>query len=354
MKDSYLSPIGPGGPSINIVPSTPISGLKDGKGIWEKLAMEAQAAQKSDTPQTSGVGAPSLTDHLESSAEKASRRASHSGNYIQRAPVQLDIATANQALFQMGSAPNTSAYAAKATEEAGRALTAPFLRQRSRSEGQMQNVFSQLDIEAIRQLFGDQGSDDALSMSAHSSGGVSNPSEAPPGVDPKMVMAAGFGTTGNYQYDTSNLRGSGGGSDAGQGEQASQEQQQGMSDAAAFAALVGGQNGEGGQSSYVITGVDANGTTYILTRDGRRLSFDSRMARNLALMNPASPDFQQTTFHDNSTGEDVYMEHPDPHLGVSKGSFRGRSYSRGAGHARGVKSEDYRSRYDSDMFDDGR
>lgn len=169
-----------------------------------------------------------------------------------------------------------------------------------------------------------------------------------------MVMAAGFGTTGNYQYDTSNLRGSGGGSDAGQGEQASQEQQQGMSDAAAFAALVGGQNGEGGQSSYVITGVDANGTTYILTRDGRRLSFDSRMARNLALMNPASPDFQQTTFHDNSTGEDVYMEHPDPHLGVSKGSFRGRSYSRGAGHARGVKSEDYRSRYDSDMFDDGR
>ena len=353
MKDTYLSPIGPGGPSINIVPSTPISGLKDGKGIWEKLAMQAQAAQGSDAAQAAGISAPSLTDHLESSAEKASRRASHSGNYIQRAPVQLDIATANQALYQMGGAPNTAPYAtADPTAEATRALTAPFLRQRSRSEGQMQNLFSQFDIEAIRQLFGDQGSDDAISLSAHSSGGISNPADAPPGVDPKMVMAATFGTTGNYQYDTSNLRGSGG-SDAGQAEQASQDHQ-GMSDAAAFAALVGGQNGEGGKSSYVITGVDPNGTTYILTRDGRRLSFDSRMARNLALMNPASPDFQQTTFHGSITGEDVSMEQPDTHLGVFNGSHRGRSYSRGAGHARAVKSEDYRSRLDIDAFDDGR
>jgi hypothetical protein len=350
MKDSYLSPIGPGGPSINIVPSTPISGLKDGKGIWEKLAMQAQAAQGSDSSQSAGIGAPSLTNHLESSAEKTSRRASHSGNYIQRAPMQLDIATANQALFQMASAPNTAPYAAGAAPDANRALTAPFLRQRSRSEGQMQNLFSQFDIEAIRQLFGDQGSDEALSVSGHSSGGMSNPPDAAPAVDPKMVMAASFGTTGNYQYDTSNLRGSGG-SDAGHGEQASQDAQ-GMSDAAAFAALVGGQNGEGGQSSYVITGVDPNGTTYILTRDGRRLSFDSRMARNLALMNPTSPDFQQTTFHGSITGEDVHMEHPDSHLGVSNGSFRGRPFSRGAGHVRAVKSEDLRTR--DDGFDDGR
>lgn len=350
MKDSYLSPIGPGGPSINIVPSTPISGLKDGKGIWEKLAMQAQAAQGSDSSQSAGISAPSLTNHLESSAEKTSRRASHSGNYIQRAPMQLDIATANQALFQMASAPNTAPYAAGAAPDANRALTAPFLRQRSRSEGQMQNLFSQFDIEAIRQLFGDQGSDEALSVSGHSSGGMSNPPDAAPAVDPKMVMAASFGTTGNYQYDTSNLRGSGG-SDAGHGEQASQDAQ-GMSDAAAFAALVGGQNGEGGQSSYVITGVDPNGTTYILTRDGRRLSFDSRMARNLALMNPTSPDFQQTTFHGSITGEDVHMEHPDSHLGVSNGSFRGRPFSRGAGHVRAVKSEDLRTR--DDGFDDGR
>lgn len=42
---NYLSPIGPGGPSINIVPSTPTSGLKESRGIWELMVTQAQQAQ---------------------------------------------------------------------------------------------------------------------------------------------------------------------------------------------------------------------------------------------------------------------------------------------------------------------
>jgi len=350
-KDAYLSPIGPGGPSINIVPSTPISGLKDGKGIWEKLAVQAQAQQGGSGGASAGPlpgqsEPSSLIGGFDTQMQKSLRRASHSGNYIQRAPSHLDLTSDEQALQRLNCFPNTAPFAAGSPMLPKSALAAPYIRQRSRSEGQLQTVFSQFDIEAIRQLFGDQGSDDAVSLSGHSSTGQNSVTEVPPGVDPKMVMAASFGTIGNYQYDTSNLRGSGG-SDAGHGE--SSQDAQGTTDAAAFAALVGGSTGEGGQNSYVITGVDPNGTTYILTRDGRRLSFDSRMARNLALMNPTSPDFQQTTFQGKLASEDVHMEHPEYQFESSNGSHRGRTVSRG--HSRAVKSEDLRSNFEDDSYD---
>jgi hypothetical protein len=354
MKDAYLSPIGPGGPSINIVPSTPISGLKDGKGIWEKLAVQAQAQQNGQEADKAGRMS-SLVNPFGSALDR--RRASHSGNYIQRAPTQLDLVASNLALQGLANAPGTAPFVYHPVGPPPVALSAPPIRQRSRSEGQLQDLFLQFDIQQIREMFGEQGASEAASVTGSTSGGTDSRGEVPPGVDPKMVMSASFGTNGNYQYDTSNLRSSSG-SDGGHGDsqQSYHSQDAGYaSDAAAFAALVNSQGGNAAQNTHVITGVDPHGTTYILTRDGRRLSFDSRMARHLALLDANSPDYRNATAAlglQSRDCSDVNLHSGSVHLDVSNGSRRGRPASRAMGHIRGAHSEDLRHPYDGEGFSD--
>lgn len=243
---AFLSPIGPGGPSINIVPSTPTSGLREARGIWEKLAIQAQQNQRAqhDQPNAS-VPAPAGTIPAPPGPQ---RRASHAGIYV---PVtvsegaSLPTQATGQDFIQRDHMTNLPGQYGLASDM----MVVPPFRQRTRSEGA---ISAMVDDNAMRDL--------QQQWLQHAQSDVS--------IDPRMLMGE---STMSSQSSTPGV-----GSAA--------DDMQGMV-----------YMGANGVPVYVprygvVPGPEAMGANFIVTNDGRRLSFDSRFERASALLGNQNGD----------------------------------------------------------------
>lgn len=293
---SFLSPIGPGGPSINIVPSTPTSGLREARGIWEKLAIQAQQNQHAQHHQ-SGLSDPTGTIPA---PQGPPRRASYAGIYV---PV-----TANEGVEVPGAPGNQIAPQAQPVLPAQYGLPAhmlvtPPLRQRTRSEGAISTVISESGMQDLQQQWLEQ-------------------QQANESVDPRMLMGE---STMSSESSTPAM-----GPNLGD--------MQGMV-----------YTGPNGAPMYlprqgVVPGPEVLGANFIVTNDGRRLSFDSRLERAFALYGPDVSGAPQTRLEGGRTGTHVKQEDFDAFLtsmivpGDSGAQLR---VSPGGPHRRQVKSEDW-------------
>ncbi|KAJ9118618.1 hypothetical protein QFC22_003838 [Naganishia vaughanmartiniae] len=292
---SFLSPIGPGGPSINIVPSTPTSGLREARGIWEKLAIQAQHDQRAKQQQQgeSNSGTSSATIPA---PQGPVRRASHAGIYVPLT-IEEEVAMANG--VKSSALPSQGQDAGPQAFRAPTLITPPF-RQRTRSEGAIHAMISDFGLSNTRQqLLEHRPSDESI--------------------DPRMLMGASGMSSGSSTpgFPVGNADGAG--------------------------VVYMGPNGVPVfvHAQGVLPGPESFGANFILTNDGRRLSFDSRLERASVLMgsntnNPASMwdkvprNIKQEDFDNLLTSM------------VAPGDERGRL---GVGaprqHSRQVKSEDW-------------
>ncbi|KAI5450516.1 hypothetical protein NCC49_002973 [Naganishia albida] len=292
---SFLSPIGPGGPSINIVPSTPTSGLREARGIWEKLAIQAHQNQHAQKHQ-SGLSDASGTIPA---PQGPPRRASHAGIYV---PVTVNEGTAGT-----GTSGNQAAAQPPALLPAQYGLPThmlpPALRQRTRSEGAISAMISESGMQDLQQQWLEQQR--------------SNES-----VDPRMVMG--------------------------------QSAMSSASSAVAIGQDLGDMQGivymsPDGTPTYVrrqgvVPGPEALGANFIVTNDGRRLSFDSRLNRAAALYGPGANGLAGSNQEDARSGAQVKPEEFDAFLTSmivpgNEGAQLG--VSPGMPYRRQVKSEDW-------------
>lgn len=333
MKDTYLSPIGPGGPSINIVPSTPISGLKDGKGIWDKMAIQAQQQQQQQQQQQHGQGPLPTSAQVKQEQEmtfphhslftvpvdKNVRRASHSGNYIQHAPSHLELQGRVSNSFEYELA--TAAATGFITSDRGGALSAPAPRQRSRSEGQMQKMLSQFDPNLFKAFSGGSGngsSDDALSVSNQSSysGVGTEQGFSTSSVDPKMVMAAAFGpVSAAHPQDACQHQ-----APLRDVSMVTSDFNAGLHDWSGRGAMMDAQGGVGGGRPVAITAPSSPWNSHLMLGDD---------------------DHHHHQHHHSPWDQGLQAVNTHHHLGDYNASRRGRSVVRGGGHIRAVKSEDF-------------
>lgn len=292
---SFLSPIGPGGPSINIVPSTPTSGLREARGIWEKLAIQAQHEQRAKQQQQ-GESNFGTSNGTIPAPQGPLRRASHAGIYV---PVTINEGVVmadgvkNDALSTQGQSTGAQAFHAPT-------LVTPPFRQRTRSEGAIHAMVSDFGLpNAHQQLLEHRQSDESI--------------------DPRMLMGAS-----------------------------------GMSSRSSTAGLAAGTTDGAGMvymgsnglpvfvpTQGVIPGPESFGANFILTNDGRRLSFDSRLERASVLM---GTDASHPVSTWAQIPHDIKQEDFDNLLTsmVAPGDERGRlRVGVPRQHSRQVKSEDW-------------
>ncbi|GHJ89182.1 hypothetical protein NliqN6_5584 [Naganishia liquefaciens] len=292
---AFLSPIGPGGPSINIVPSTPTSGLREARGIWEKLAIQAQQNQRAQHEQPNAsvqVSAGTIP-----APQGPSRRASHAGIYV---PV-----TSNNAAVPPAQA--TSQDCSDMADAAAQyglindIMTVPTLRQRTRSEGAISAMVSDHAVQDLQQQWLQQAHPDVS-------------------IDPRMLMGQ---STMSSQSSTP-------------GAGSAPVEMQGMV-----------YMGANGVPVYVprlgvVPGPEAIGANFIVTNDGRRLSFDSRLERASALMGAKTSDSSAMRMAGGSAGN-IKQENFDELLTsmANPGERDSVRLSVAGQHRRQVKSEDW-------------
>lgn len=294
---SFLSPIGPGGPSINIVPSTPTSGLREARGIWEKLAIQAQKDQHAQHHQSGLSDQPAGTIPA---PQGPPRRASHAGIYV---PVTIDegIALSNQAANQVMPPQPPPVHHAQYGLPAHMLVTPP-LRQRTRSEGAISAMVSEFGMQDLQEQWPERKQSDKS-------------------IDPRMLM----GESAISSRSTT------------PGMGPSLVEMQGMV-----------YMGPNGVPVYVprqgvVPGPEVLGANFIVTNDGRRLSFDSRLERAPALFGPDASD-PATGPESGRPGTHVKQEDFDAFLTsmIVPGDNGAQLKAAPSGpHRRQVKSEDW-------------
>jgi hypothetical protein len=293
---SFLSPIGPGGPSINIVPSTPTSGLREARGIWEKLAIQAQQNQHAQHHQ-SGLSDPTGTIPA---PQGPPRRASHAGIYV---PVTAKEGVEVQGVSGTQMAPQAQPILPAQYGLPAHMLAMPPLRHRTRSEGAITAMISESGMQDLQQQWIEQQQ--------------SNES-----VDPRMLMGESTMSSGSSTPAM--------GSNLGD--------MQGM----VYMAPNGAPMYLPRQG--VVPGPEVLGANFIVTNDGRRLSFDSRLERASALYGPDVSGAPPTRLEGGRPGTHVKQEDFDAFLtsmmvpGDNGAQLR---VSPGGPHRRQVKSEDW-------------
>lgn len=296
---SFLSPIGPGGPSINIVPSTPTSGLREARGIWEKLAIQAQRDQRAQHEQpNSSIQASAGTIPA---PQGPPRRASHAGIYV---PVTVDESNPVSVQESGRGLPYSSDMSNLPTQYGlpSHIMVAPPLRQRTRSEGAISAMISDIGMHDLQQQWLQQTQSDVS-------------------IDPRMLMGE---SAISSQSSTPGIGSAG-------------MDVQGMV-----------YMGANGVPVYVprhgvVPGPEAMGANFIVTNDGRRMSFDSRLERASALLGPQAGDSSAMRL-EGGRPVNVKQEDFDDFLTsmMVTGEERDQLRVSAAGqHRRQVKSEDW-------------
>lgn len=296
---AFLSPIGPGGPSINIVPSTPTSGLREARGIWEKLAIQAQQSQRAQHDQPN-ASVPASAGTIPA-PQGLPRRASHAGIYVpvtinEGAP--LPTSATGQDFIHRSDMTNLPAQYGLASDT----MVVPPLRQRTRSEGAISAMVGDNAMQDLQQQWLQQAQSDVS-------------------IDPRMLMGE---STMSSQSST-----------PGVGLAAGDMQgmvYMGAHDVPVYVPRYG-----------VVPGPEAMGANFIVTNDGRRLSFDSRFERASALLGEQSGDPSGVRL-EGGPAVNVKQEQFDDLLTSMMANPAGRDQLRvsvAGQHRRQVKSEDW-------------
>ncbi|KAJ9101099.1 hypothetical protein QFC21_003317 [Naganishia friedmannii] len=292
---SFLSPIGPGGPSINIVPSTPTSGLREARGIWEKLAIQAQHDQRARTQQQ-GENNSGTSNATIPAPQGSVRRASHAGIYV---PLTIDEGVAMGNGVKNATLPSQAQGTGPEDFRAPTLVTPPF-RQRTRSEGAIHAMISDFGLSNTRQQSLEHRQSDES-------------------IDPRMLMGASGmssrSSTPGFAVDAAGGPG---------------VVYMGPNGLPVFVPTQG-----------VIPGPEVFGANFILTNDGRRLSFDSRLERASVLLgsDASNPDLMWDQVPRNIKQEDFdnlltsMVANGDERVRLGVGMPRQ--------HSRQVKSEDW-------------
>lgn len=246
---SFLSPIGPGGPSINVVPSTPTSGLKDTRGIWDMMVAQAQQAQaktaahqRKRSLQELGHTGPSSLDEASAIAHArlgmglGPRRASFAGETF--GVVSQDQQVEVRQSAQQGvpsTAPLPGAFPMHPVR-----LEAPPVRQRSMSESAIEPFLMNLSPEELSTL-----------LSSAQALGMQFPSRRDGNVDPRELAAGD--TSAVISRSPSPVW---------------DPPQQSRFNAGMVPATAPADGG------FVLSGPEAYGANFIVSNDGRRIDFE--------------------------------------------------------------------------------
>ncbi len=334
-----MSPIGPGGPSINIVPSTPTSALKDNvRGIWERMAMQAKGVQQ----QPANSAQPQRQPSMLASQPMGERRASHAGVFDQSAEVDFEAllqqvgAMGNDTLGHTvpGTAPSAMPVFQFNQETMRPALRAPgqVQRQRSRSESYMTAILPELDTamsheQLMKLMMGQQG--DGV-VGGYGPGGdvdmsgsaMVSVSGSPGSIDPKVLNPMDTSHSAHGSPYIGALNG----------------QQQGNAyhlQLDQFGQPSVANSAPPWQTTHVVSGPEAFGANFIVANDGRRIPFESMYKAGGLFPNQAESSMRTSIAH-----SDVSSDGGGAGGGGDMAMYDMMPTSPRSGHRRAVQSED--------------
>jgi hypothetical protein len=338
-----ISPVGPGGPSINIVPSTPTSALKDNvRGIWERMASQASHAMGSSQNQAHATGNKLQEDAFLASVPMGEgRRASHTGVFGETAELNFETLL-QQSTISHDAGERPVPETAPAVHSAFNFAPPPTnlrapgnaQRQRSRSESYMTGMLPNFDLalsqEQFKMMMGitdDQmggfhqmagmGLGNGMEMSDSA---VASVSGSPSSIDPKVLNPMDV----NHSNHSSPY--------VGPMDNTAHVQFESTMTTGPYKHMLA-SSAPPWQTSHVMAGPEVYGANFIVTNDGRRIPFDLSYKGGGIIPNQAESSIRSSIAHSDVSSDGGNTSDVAMYDGSSSSPGRLR-------HRRAVQSED--------------